>query len=98
VVENGGRPPTITAQWRTSARLLLDKDGRDLAKALNLIDWCQADSFWRSNILSMPKFREKYDQLRLRAIDQHQQQRSGGHQPYRNPDASEYHLPAKEAR
>ena len=34
------------------------------------IRWCQADEFWRSNILSASKLREKYDQLRLAAARQ----------------------------
>jgi hypothetical protein len=34
-----------------------------------MIRWCQADEFWRGNILSMPKLREKYDQLRLKALE-----------------------------
>jgi hypothetical protein len=51
VETNTGRRPTITKGWRDSARLLIDRDK------------CQADEFWRSNILSMPKLREKFDQL-----------------------------------
>lgn len=62
---NGSKRPRITAAWRTSARLLLDLDGRTPEQVRTAIDWCQADEFWRSNILSMPKLREKYDQLRL---------------------------------
>lgn len=68
IIANGHRPPIITAKWRTSARLLLDKDGMELDKAMNLIDWCQSNDFWQDNILSMPKFREKYDQLRGKAL------------------------------
>lgn len=67
---NTGRRPTFGSGpngWLTSARLLIDKDGRPLEEARELIDWCQADEFWRSNILSMPKFRQKYDTLRLQA-------------------------------
>lgn len=70
VVENG-RPSHLvdpgSAGWRDAARLLLDRDKRPVGEAERLIRWCQADEFWRSNILSMPKFREKYDQLRLKA-------------------------------
>lgn len=58
--------PESTA-WQTAARLLLERDGRDFDEAQRLIQWCQADDFWRSNVLSMPKFRAKYDQLRLQA-------------------------------
>ena len=67
IFTNGSKRPAITNAWRTEARLLLDKDERELATAIRLIDWCQADPFWRGNILSMPKFRSKYDQLRLAA-------------------------------
>lgn len=69
IIDNGSKPPTISKAWRDEARRLLDRDKRELAKALNLIDWCQQDSFWKSNIQSMPTFRKKYDQLRLRSLE-----------------------------
>lgn len=71
MVDNGCKSPTITAQWRTQARLLLDRDERDLDQALRLIDWCQQDEFWASNILSIPKFRKQYDKLLLKARAEH---------------------------
>jgi hypothetical protein len=73
MVGNGCKAPTITKAWRDAARLLLDKDERDLTKALNLLDWTQDDDFWRANIQSMPKFRAQYDQLRLKAVAEHEQ-------------------------
>ena len=73
MIANGCRPPTITKAWRDAARLLLDKDGRDLDKALNLLDWATQDEFWMANIQSMPKFRAQYDVLRLRATREHRQ-------------------------
>ena len=60
-----GVKATITAKWRTEARLLLDKDDRDPNEVRAVIDWATTDPFWRSNVLSVPKLREKYDQLRL---------------------------------
>lgn len=74
-IESNGSKITVTEGWRTAARLMLDRDERDLDKALRLIDWCQDDEFWRGNILSMAKFRAKYDQMRLRANSE------GGHKP-----------------
>jgi len=68
---NGSKRPNITGKWRDAARLLLDKDGRTVEQVLKAIDWCQDDQFWCANVLSMPKLRAKYDQLRLAA------QRSG---------------------
>lgn len=66
-ISGNGSKAEITTPWRNAARLMLDRDGRDFDKAMRLIDWCQDDPFWNSNILSMPTFRAKYDQLRLRA-------------------------------
>lgn len=66
-IKANGVKATITKRWQDEARLLLDRDKRDLTEALSLIDWATSDSFWRSNILSMPTFRAKYDQLKLRS-------------------------------
>lgn len=60
-----GAKATITDKWRTEARLLLDRDKREPSEIRAVIDWSTSDSFWRANILSIPKLREKYDQLRL---------------------------------
>lgn len=67
IAGNGSKRPTITDGWRTAARLLIDRDGRTVDQVLNAIDWCQNDDFWRTVILSMPKLRTRYDQLRLAA-------------------------------
>lgn len=64
---NGSKRPTINNRWLTDARLLLDKDGRPEAEVRKIIDWCQDSEFWRANIMSMAKVREKYDTLRLQA-------------------------------
>lgn len=67
IVGNGSKKPTIGKTWKDDARLLIDRDKRDLDEAHRLIDWCQDDSFWKSNILSMSKFRKQYDQIRMKA-------------------------------
>ena len=64
---NGAKRPTVTTKWHDSARLLIDRDGRTEQQVHAAIEWCQADEFWRANILSLPKLREKFDQLRLQA-------------------------------
>lgn len=74
IVANGSKRPTITQKWRDAARLLIDKDGRTEQQVMTAIDWCQDSEFWRANILSMPKLREKYDQLRQQARRQPKQQ------------------------
>lgn len=68
VQANTGKRPNIVKAWRDAARLLLDKDGHTEAQILWLIDWATTDEFWRANILSLPKFREKFEQLRLKAM------------------------------
>ena len=61
------RQPTEAAfqGWADSARMMLERDGRDKHRIKNVIDFCQSDPFWRRNILSVPKLREKFDQLEL---------------------------------
>lgn len=68
ITGNGSKPPTIGQRWRDSARLLIDKDGRTVDQIIKAVDWCQDSEFWRANVMSMPKLREKYDQLRLAAL------------------------------
>lgn len=64
---NGGRVPSRTKKNTDAARLMLDRDGYSVEQVERAIRWCQADEFWRSNVLSMSKLRDKYDQLRLSA-------------------------------
>lgn len=73
---NGSLRPTISKNWRDSARLMIDKDHRELEKIANLIRWSQADDFERTVVLSMPKFRQRYDSLRMKATQEFHQ-RSG---------------------
>lgn len=64
---NGSKRPRISKTWRDEARLMLDNDRRTEDQVRRAIDWCQGNAFWRRNILSMPKLRERYEQLRLAA-------------------------------
>lgn len=70
IAGNTTKAPNITAKWRTEARLLLDRDGIPFEEAVRVLDWCQLDQFWKSNILSMPKFREKFAALQIKAHQQ----------------------------
>lgn len=63
--------PENPAKWQEEADRLFRIDGRSLEEAQTVLDWCQHDNFWRGNILSMPKFREKYPQLKLQMERQH---------------------------
>ena len=59
------RVPAALETWAAEANLLLTSDGRDYAEVRRVLAWCQTDDFWKANILSMAKFREKYPTLRL---------------------------------
>lgn len=62
------RLPSRTKKNLAAARLLIDRDGHTVDQVKAAIDFSQADEFWRSNVLSMSKLRDKYDQLRAQAM------------------------------
>lgn len=45
--------------WADCIRLMMEQDDRTAEQIEYLIDWSQANSFWKSNILSTKKLREK---------------------------------------
>jgi len=59
---NGTRP-RVTRRWADQERLMIERDNRKPDEAKRLIEWTVKDSFWAGNVLSMPKFREKYTTL-----------------------------------
>jgi hypothetical protein len=88
---NGANRPNIGEKWRDAARLMLDVDERTEENVHKAIDWCQDHEFWRANILSMPKLREKYDQLQLQAM-------RGPRSSSRQPQESDYDQARRIAR
>lgn len=78
VEANGSRRPTVSNAWLVEADRMLRLDGRDPAKAERLLRWCQADPFWKGNVLSMSTFRRQYDRLRLRAEEERVKRAGGG--------------------
>ena len=62
------RTPSRTVGNLDAARLLLDKDGRTTDQVKAAIDYSQDSEFWRPNIRSMTKLRDKYETLRAQAI------------------------------
>ncbi|WP_312560896.1 hypothetical protein [Anaerospora sp.] len=55
--------PSSLDQWANTIRLMIEQDNRSVREIETVIDWCQKDVFWQSNILSADKLREKFDQL-----------------------------------
>lgn len=56
-----------SAEWIAAARLMLERDGRHPDEIRSVMRWSRGDEFWRANVLSMPKLRKQFDQLRLKA-------------------------------
>lgn len=79
VEQNYGKRPTVGKCWRQAARLLLDSDGHTEDQIIRAIDWATDDEFWRPNVRSMSKLREKYIQLREAA--RRAQAKQNGHGP-----------------
>ena len=59
------KPPNLDS-WADDVRLLRERDKRTHAQICELFQWAQSDSFWRSNVLSPAKLREKWDQLTMK--------------------------------
>jgi len=55
------------ADWINSCRLMRERDNRTAQEIEAIIGFSQKDQFWKANILSMPKLREKFDQLWMKA-------------------------------
>lgn len=68
VVGNDFKAPSRTKKNWDAARLLLDRDGYTTEQVAWVIDWATSDEFWRPNIRSMSKLREKFDQLKAQAM------------------------------
>ncbi|WP_394267854.1 hypothetical protein [Limosilactobacillus vaginalis] len=59
-------------KWADSIRLMIERDKRTPQQIQNMIDWCQADDFWKQNILSTAKLRKQYDTMAPKANAQWQ--------------------------
>jgi uncharacterized protein YdaU (DUF1376 family) len=52
--------------WANDMRLMREQDDRTHRDACELFGWANKDSFWKTNILSPAKLREKWSQLSLK--------------------------------
>ena len=59
---SGFKEPDIQ-KWAHNIDLMIRVDKRDADDIVQVIDWCQSDDFWKVNILSTQKLRDKYDNL-----------------------------------
>ena len=67
IASNGSKRPAVTDKWLSDMERLNRIDERSWEQITKAIEWCQADDFWRGNIMSPAKLRKQYDQLRLAA-------------------------------
>ena len=51
--------------WSKEFDMILRVDSRDFKDVRKIIEWCQRDTFWQSNILSPKKLRQQFDRLSL---------------------------------
>ena len=63
--------------WANDIRLMMEIDNRKEEQVRNMITWSQSNDFWKGNILSAKKLRDKYDQMKVQA-----------NQPYKNNNAA----------
>lgn len=57
--------PEGMSSWCKQMDYILRLDKRAPEDVARVIDWCQSDSFWRANIMSPKKLREKWETLVL---------------------------------
>lgn len=62
--------------WANDIRLMRERDGHKIEQITYLINWVAKDTFWRRNVLSPAKLREKWQQLVIQAKTQHEQKKS----------------------
>ncbi|MGN4667985.1 hypothetical protein ACTFRP_19535 [Bacillus cereus group sp. MYBK234-1] len=60
------KEPSSFDSWANNVRLMRERDNRTFQEIKDVIDWCQNDSFWKSNILSTAKLRQRFDQLYMK--------------------------------
>lgn len=52
--------------WADDFRLLVEKDGVNKRLAKEVMDWVIQDDFWKTNVLSARKLREKFGELAIK--------------------------------
>jgi hypothetical protein len=83
MVENDpkAKPKPSSVGWMDAAEKLMRIDERHFEECMAVLEWSQRNEFWKANILSMPKFREKYPTLRAQWVRSRQPQQSAAAAP-----------------
>lgn len=72
--------------WAASMDKLMRSDNRTEKEIRAVIDYCQESQFWKCNILSTAKLREKFSQLKM----QSEGEGNGKHRANSQPDYKDY--------
>ena len=67
IEKNGLKKPSRNKTNKDAMRLLVDRDGYTPEQIAWIIRWAAGNEFWRTNILSASKLREKFTQLMAKA-------------------------------
>ncbi len=65
ILSNNKNAIVKNGSWPKEADLMIRKDKRKPEEIKKVIIYCQNDSFWKSNIMSMKTLRKQYDRLVL---------------------------------
>lgn len=68
-------------KWADHIRLMIERDKRTPQQIHSMIDWCQADNFWKTNILSTAKLRKQYDAMKVKANSNYRKQETVRREP-----------------
>lgn len=83
--------PKVPEEWANEIRLMIEQDKRDPNAIVEIIEWCQKHSFWKTVILSGDKLRRKYDQMVLQKREAENEKHRGNNSTVRHSgDASKW--------
>ena len=67
IKEHSPKARVSLSRWPDTFRLMREKDERTEQEIRSVVDFATNDNFWKANILSADKLREKFDTLSIKA-------------------------------
>lgn len=71
------KPPKFN-DWANEVRLMRERDKKSLPEIREMFAWAHSNDFWRKNILSPGKLREKWDMLAVQRNTSNEPRAAGG--------------------
>lgn len=75
-------------KWAEDVRKMREIDKLEYSEMAQVWMWVRNDSFWQTNVLSISKFREKYDQLKMKSNQRSNNYEGNGRTTTTRPDNS----------